>query len=211
MNLIYTDRNSAHHRQKGMVLIIALLVLVAMTLASIGLMRSVDTSTLAISNMSLRQAADEAALAAVLAEIRRIETVILNQSGGAVTLFENNGAGALALGHYYAFIQANENAKGIPLLLQNMSNTGVRVVGPDTFGHTERVMIERLCRAIGPCTDANCLSIAANVSAIPGIWGLNESDLDFLLANPMPLFRITARVDGPRNVVSYAQSIVSFN
>src|SRR6266513_651024 len=48
-------------RQGGTILIIALIVLVAMTLAGIATMRSVDTATITASNIGLRQASVNAA------------------------------------------------------------------------------------------------------------------------------------------------------
>src|SRR5208283_5235548 len=43
-------------QQRGVVLFIALIVMVAMTLAALGLMRSVDTTAAAIGNLAFRQA-----------------------------------------------------------------------------------------------------------------------------------------------------------
>ena len=55
--------NAAHlvTRQKGVVLFISLIVLVAMTLAGIGLMRSVDTSTIITGNLAFKQSTLQAA------------------------------------------------------------------------------------------------------------------------------------------------------
>lgn len=47
----------ARARQKGVVLMVALIVLVALTLAGIALMRSVDTSTIIAGNLAFQQAA----------------------------------------------------------------------------------------------------------------------------------------------------------
>src|SRR5471032_2281193 len=44
-------------RQRGVVLLIALIVLVAMTLAGIGMMRSIDAGTLVAGNIGFREAA----------------------------------------------------------------------------------------------------------------------------------------------------------
>lgn len=47
---------SAPHEQRGVVLLIALIILVAMTLAGIGMMRSVDTGSLIAGNLAFKQA-----------------------------------------------------------------------------------------------------------------------------------------------------------
>ncbi len=52
-------------RQRGAVLLIALIVLVAMTLAGIAMMRSVDTGILVSGNMAFRQSATLAADAGI--------------------------------------------------------------------------------------------------------------------------------------------------
>lgn len=44
------------HRQRGVVLLIALIILVAMTLAGIGMMRSVDTGSVIAGNLAFKQA-----------------------------------------------------------------------------------------------------------------------------------------------------------
>src|SRR3979409_247376 len=51
------SRAGPPRRQQGVVLLIALIVLVAMTLAGIGMMRSIDTGTMVAGNIGFRQAA----------------------------------------------------------------------------------------------------------------------------------------------------------
>ena len=51
------SRSSLPRRQQGVVLLIALIVLVAMTLAGIGMMRSIDTGTMVAGNIGFRQSA----------------------------------------------------------------------------------------------------------------------------------------------------------
>ena len=48
---------AAPRRERGLVLFIALIVLVAMSLAGVALMRSVDTGTVVAGNMAFKQAA----------------------------------------------------------------------------------------------------------------------------------------------------------
>jgi Tfp pilus assembly protein PilX len=56
---------SSQKIQSGVVLIIALIVLVAMTLAALALVRSVDTNNLIAGNMAFQQAAKHSADAGV--------------------------------------------------------------------------------------------------------------------------------------------------
>ncbi|MDR0769588.1 MAG: hypothetical protein LBE75_00075 [Burkholderiales bacterium] len=208
MNARYIHRNATHRCPKGIALIVALLVLVAMTVAAIGLMRSVDTSTSAIGNLSFRQAADEAARTALFAEIRTLEGVA---HGAARDFFNTNGV----FWGYYASIQPNENARGIPWLLQNRGNVGVALRGQDALGNQASVMIERMCRDNGPASLQNC-SLGGAIGASGNLepcWDANVNCGDLLatVGVPAALFRITVRIDGPRNVVSYAQSAIVLN
>ena len=52
---------SMHSKQRGVVLLLTLLILVAMTLAGIGMMRSVDTATVVAGNLAFKQATTNAA------------------------------------------------------------------------------------------------------------------------------------------------------
>jgi len=51
------DNGAGPRRQGGVVLLIALIVLVAMTLAGIGMMRSIDTGTIVAGNIGFRESA----------------------------------------------------------------------------------------------------------------------------------------------------------
>lgn len=57
---IYGTKINAPRAQRGVVLLITLIILVAMTLAGIGMMRSVDTGSIIAGNMAFRQAAANA-------------------------------------------------------------------------------------------------------------------------------------------------------
>ena len=53
-------RADVPHRQRGVVLFIALLVMVALSLAGIALIRSADTATIVAGNLAFKQAAASA-------------------------------------------------------------------------------------------------------------------------------------------------------
>src|SRR6266446_10692864 len=65
-------------RQGGTILIIALIVLVAMTLAGIATMRSVDTATITAGNIGLRQSALNAADQGLVAAFALLSTPLAN-------------------------------------------------------------------------------------------------------------------------------------
>jgi hypothetical protein len=193
-----------------MVLLITLLVLAAMALASVGMMRSVDTSVTAVGNLGFRRAADAAINQAV-------ENVVQNMQADGWLY-----AGALDdnFGYYYATIQPGANAQGIPAaLLQHPTPSGVNRAGPDGAGNTTLTVVERMCNATGPANPANCGIAAwgegsgvkddpnkANEFPLPDLGGESSS----ATGSGAPFYRVSVRVDGPKNTVSFAQAIIYF-
>src|SRR5881396_1690728 len=79
-------------RQGGTILIIALIVLVAMTLAGIATMRSVDTATITAGNIGLRQASVNAADQGIQAGVDWLNTIITANLGPTL-IADNHQAG----------------------------------------------------------------------------------------------------------------------
>lgn len=179
-------------KQKGLVLIVTLLVLLVMILASAGLMRSMDTSLHALGNITFKQSSNAAISQALETAIRNLPTAALNGTNG-----------------FYGFIQANEDANGIPAALQTQTNTGVFVSPQDAAGNTARIVVERMCNAANVClTPAGALR-RANENDSPNLTGeLYVLSLGAVGAVPRFYYRVTVRVDGPKNTVSYGQAMI---
>src|SRR6266849_5608379 len=103
-------------RQHGVVLFVALIVMVALSLAAIALVRSVDTTTTVIGNLAFRQAsilpanmAVEEASAALF-----IDADILHTVGSRIPFRDLN----LPAENYFAFWQNSDDARGVPPQLQ---------------------------------------------------------------------------------------------
>lgn len=184
-----------HERQRGVVLVIALIVLVAMTLAGIALVRSVDTATIIAGNLAFQQAATQSGDGGVESAVAWLET---NNNGVTLNTDSNsNGyiANGTATGQSPAAGQSwddfwNKTLKAKAKSLDKDSNTG----------NTVRYVIQRMCSVPGSPSPADCFS--------PPPSGNKQGP------NTPPLvaqiyYRITVRVDGPRNAVSYIQSIVA--
>ena len=90
-------------RQEGLVLFIALIVLVAMTLAGIALMRGVDTGTVIASNLAFKQTTTSVADVGV----ETARTWLLAQA--ATSLYNDNTSSGTA---YYATMQSNLDLLG---------------------------------------------------------------------------------------------------
>jgi Tfp pilus assembly protein PilX len=203
-------RRPVPSRQGGAILFIALIVLVAMTLAGIAMIRSVDTSLGIAGNMAFRQSslqgADKGVQAAVAWLAANSSGTALQSSNPGLGYFSATAASE-APGYWF-----NINNWGSSVALPNESG---QVGNPDAAGNVVRYVIHRMC---------SCADVAYN-AACGGGGGSNNCGLYFPVSGgaaggsmtvgapvfigiPQIYYRITARVDGPRNTVSVVQVTV---
>src|ERR1700741_3462334 len=78
---------SMSRRQQGVVLFISLIVLVAMSLAGIALMRSVDTATLVAGNMAFKQSSLQSSHSAISSAVNW-----LGNNNAGTTLYNSNAS-----------------------------------------------------------------------------------------------------------------------
>lgn len=191
-----------HGSQHGVVLFIALIALVAMSLAAVALIRSVDTSTLIAGNLAFSQSATTSGDGGV----ESANAWLVNPTGATppvpptATAFD---ASIAAEGYYANYVST--------LDVRAASTWGATVsksAGTDSSGNNIRYIIQRMCRNTGPVATADCLrSEARNV-------GNSNLVLDYSTLNDgntipgAPLYRITAQVTGARNTISYIQAFV---
>jgi|GEM_PF-1157874 hypothetical protein len=218
MNSIFMKMKHApqkrFHRERGVVLIITLLILLAMILTTAGILRSTDTSTMAVANLSFQQAANASL-------DRGIETTVMQLVQQAATTtsrteLQNNGT----FNGYFAFIQPGENTQGIPLLLQTRANAGganVMRINDDMTGNRISIVVERLCTNIGATIDNpdnRCFSRTTSGGGGSLVSGQNKAmqealpDLSGNGAIVRTAYRITARADGVKNAVAFAQALI---
>lgn len=187
--------------QSGVVLFIALIVMVAMSIAGIALVRSVDTGLSVIGNLGFRQAsippstwAVENAIHAMFeAKSIDLEKKDLNNNYFPFR-YEIKNAGE------------KEDATGVPFHLQgetpsNYPGSFQKTV--DGAGNTVRYVIERMCLDEGEATVANCDMSPPKQSNATTAMELNKVTLD-----RVPFYRLTVRVDGPNNTTTYAQAML---
>lgn len=205
-----------YHRQKGVVLLIALIVLVAMTLAGIALVRSVDTGNMVAGNLAFKQGA-------TLAGDAGTESAIawLTPLNGSTTLYVNNAAKG-----YYATSQAtldptnklssatmsavdwdDNNCSGLTFA------TCVKPAPAITVGdNAVSYIIHRLCQTE---TDPNsvgntCVTYQSSNSTSPKRGELKYGEDKRFEPLPGPYYRIISRVKGPRNTVSFVETMIHF-
>lgn len=195
-------------RQGGAILFIALIVLVAMTLAGIAMIRSVDTALGIAGNLAFKQAtlqgADRGSKAA-------IDWLAANSSG---TTLQNTDA---LQGYFSArpstepdwFDSANWSSSIA------IANEIGQVGGADQAGNVVRYIIHRMCNCADTAYNGNCAgSGTANVCGLyfPVSGGTAGGSMTVgapqFVGIPQIFYRVTTRVDGPRNTVSITQVTV---
>jgi Tfp pilus assembly protein PilX len=182
-------RSARCEAQRGVVLFIALIVLVAMTMAGIAVMRSVDTNVLIAGNIAFRSAA----LSAADAGIEAGRDWLAAQSGG--TLVND------AVPGYYANWQDSFNPSTFDWAASSA------LVGTDTGGNEIRYIVHRMCAESAKSVDGtDCFKVP---SATPGSTkGGGSYGQTPLSGSNKPYYRVTARAKGPRNTVSYVQAFI---
>jgi type IV pilus assembly protein PilX len=197
----------ARARQQGVVMMVALVVLVVMTLAGIALMRSMDTTNLIAGNMAFKQSATHAADSGVEQAIAWLEG---NNAGSFLdnphpevgyTPSSPNNAG-LGWGEAHWNGLTASGVCNLPMAGGVCSPSAL----PNAAGNQVSFMIQRLCAAAGNRNSASCSIVTGTVVSS----GNNEGTEEQLTSTSTAVYyRITVRVAGPRNTVSYVQAIVS--
>lgn len=194
-------------RQRGVVLIIALVILVALTLAAVMLVRSVDTANIIAGNLAFQQAATRSADAGVEAAIAWLtdcnSTHVQCASGTLDSDDPTNG-----------FSASGSNARNNPAQGQSWDafwsqslSSRAKTLPADGAGNTVSFVIDRLCNASGSKTGgAACISSPVVTASTGNPEEAGEVPLN---APSVVYYRITVRVAGPRNTVSYVQAMVS--
>ncbi len=181
-------------RQSGVVLFIALIVLVAMSLAGIAIMRSVGSGVLVASNLAFKQTTTAGAERGAEAAKEW-----LTMQGGATLDKDNTGIGYYSSWGNFDPFTYNWNANKTEL-------------AADSAGTRVRYVVHRLCLSANESINApaqQCVmkSVATAIGAGSSQGGPAYGTQP--LKNKLsPYFRVTVRSDGPKNSVSYVQVIL---
>lgn len=184
------------HRQRGVVLVISLIVLVALSLAGIAMVRSTDTGTVISGNAAFRMGALQAVDTGVEAAFTAT-TATAGFQAQPTTAVSTTG------GQYFPVIQADANADGIP----DLSWTGLPATTVN--GNEVRWAVERLCSQNIAATQPDL--ITQNCAVVPGLPNMSFKAGTIAPNNSIQsvAYRVTVRVTGPKNTVVYSQSTVA--
>ena len=182
-----------HRRERGMVLVIALIAMVVMAFSGAALMRSVEATTSVTGNLGFQRGAAMTPDAAVATAI----AVLFERSLIVDPTRDDPSQG------YYASRQASEDARGVPYALQKISNfpPDAPVANPSD-GIFVRYVIERMCGQAGPPSGDYCV-LAPVSNALPS--GASGSSS---VTPRVPLYRQTIRVDAPSGTMLVAQAFL---
>jgi Tfp pilus assembly protein PilX len=184
---------SLRRAQRGVSLIIALIALVALTLAGLALIRSVDTTNVISGNLAFREASLHATDVGVESAMTALGTI-------ATTSPDANYPAGCAAGacNYYPTIQTAVTPAGVPTVVDW---TAVPSTTVDS-SYAVQYVIDRLCDGPTPVTDlaGKCMNLTAT-----SVGSKKAGAVSFTSANQI-YYRVTVRVVGPRNSVSLVQT-----
>lgn len=189
--------STRRNRQRGAVLFIALIVLVAMSLAGVALIRSVDTANLIAGNLAFKQNATHGG------DWGAEQARAWLQLQPAATLYND------VPGLYSAAMQTGVDFTGTDPSRPDFDwNASAFDAGFDPAGNQVRYVIHRMCELAGNPGSVNCVRTSSGGTS-GGTQGGATYGGAALPSTSQIYYRITARVTGPRNTVSYVQVMVN--
>jgi Tfp pilus assembly protein PilX len=211
-------RASPSDGQRGVVLILALIMVVAMTLAGIVLYRQIGTGLIIARNLSFKRTA-------AIAADRGIESARTWLVGQSSATLEQGNAGN---GYFPAWCNTMLDGSNTPdadndgqaddcgntpapsefdPVTYNWTNS-VQATSNDGAGNDVRYVIHRLCETPGPLNASGQQCVTIGSSTAGGSQAAVTYGTQSLANTSQPYFRITSRVLGPTNTVVYTQSIL---
>ena len=175
--------------QRGVVLLVAAVVTLALAAVGMGMLRAVTTGGAASVNLASQQAAT---LAASMALERAVATLF---EAGAVDPAVDDVAR-----NYFAAHTGGDDARGVPHALQSLADypEAAQVIDAGN-GYRVRHLIERSCVAPGVAAIAICTLSPPSVDAALGMPPPGEPPR-------MPYYRVTIRVDGAAGATTFVQA-----
>ena len=213
-------------RHNGFVLFMTLMIMVIMSIAGLALLRSVDTSTLVAGNIGYKQAAIIATDGAVKSGTDWIATIGAPSNDSVANGFYSTSYGAItgasaALQKAYDWTGQRTPADATDDVDWDGTRSAVptkakQVTFPngtttDVSGNRAYYVIHRLCdtpNVLSSAATVNCAFSSSQVAAVGSTAGATAYGQQALTTVTQVYYRITVKVVGPKNTVSYAQAFV---
>jgi Tfp pilus assembly protein PilX len=205
-------------KQRGIVLFFALIALLALSLAAVALIRTVDTSTIIAGNLAFKQSATSSGDAGMENAVAWLASI--QAANNSVNVLNNANhpfnQDSLANGYYSSVHDDSNDPAYLDLFAASTWGTNNSVLvgdDPDPItGNTTRYIIQRMCRTGGQAIQsAGCLFSGALLDNNGQQIKLPQEickGAGCPVAGQTPMVRITSRVTGPKNTVSYVQAFV---
>lgn len=185
-----------HRRERGVVLLICLIVLVILLAGGVAVMRSMNTSLSSAGNLAFKRDLVNQGEQAAVKALALFETGALSAVGA-----DYNDAQA----SNYSAVRLVSNDRGIPLAL--LKDDLYNAKASDTIDRSAdfvkiRYLIDRLCNVSGASKKATCVYAPSTTDVRGG--SVQEA------GRPPPpkalVYRLSVRVDGPRDTQVFLQS-----
>lgn len=217
--------------QRGSALIFAMMTLVALMLAAVALVRSVDTSTRVLGNLGFKQDVTVAADKALGAAIASLTGQDLTVDGGSRGYYATSLEGLDITGQQIASGATNYTTRALVnwdidncawAASGTYGSCAVRpsnavAVNPNASHNNSdivaRYLITRLCLATGDPTAAgnSChRPLVSSTSAAPPKGALDYAHYERFAGVSGPYYRIVVRVVDGRGTTSFTETIVHF-
>jgi type IV pilus assembly protein PilX len=191
---------TVHHprsRQRGVVLIFTLIILLILTIGAVALMRSMNTSLVSAGNLAFRRDLanqGEQAVSKVIAEF---------STGGI--LAGSTTTQANIPGSNYSAKMLVTNLQGVPnaLLDSDLAFTGAWTAGDITGATSDviiRYVIDRLCDGPGAPLNTHCVQSSASSPT------RDTLDPGALAPPSATVYRLSVRITGPRSTQVFLQT-----
>jgi Tfp pilus assembly protein PilX len=199
------DKRVVKPFQRGVALIIALIMLTAMMMAGIALFRKITAGSMIAGNLTFTSSA--------------ISAAEQGSEAGRTWLTSQTGAGlyGTAVGYFPATCYTNDTHIATDV---NCNNPGAPTFDPSTFdwtsfstlatandgaGNEIRYVVHRLCRMTGELDKIGQECVVSQVNTGSGGKSSVTYGTQALSSIMKPYYRITTRVRGPRNSLAYTQ------
>ncbi|HWU34964.1 MAG TPA: hypothetical protein VN023_07005 [Methylovorus sp.] len=196
--------------QRGVVLFLALIFLVAMTLAGVALVRSVDTGNIIAGNVAFKKSA-------LMSSDRGIQIAYQWLSANQTSLTSDSPGNG-----YFSSLPDNGGTPGSTLAVWNDRNwvaesawNSAVTLASDGAGNTTQYVIQRMCRLAGVAFDPtgangqSCIRRTLSNGNAQNAGGTEGGSGGTYNGGYMIYYRVTTRVKGPRNAVSITQSTIT--
>ena len=201
-----TSRVVSAGKQGGAVLFVALIALVTLMLAAVALTRSVDTATVIAGNLAFKQAANASADAGLA---RAVAWLSATQLSNATKDPFTDTAHAFNINNAASGYYSNADDVALPLTSEATWSAGSSADGgTDASGNSVRYIVQRMCRTANQVLSETDCQFSDAESDTGSKRVKSGTEAGARITGKIPLIRVTVRVTGPRNTVSYVQAFV---